>query len=167
MVREEGNVREGFNKLAIGLTAVASIGLGGVFLIIPGWFVTLSEAESVNVAWLRTVGAGLVSVQGFGLLVATFRRRDTNPILLLTAMASTVQSIAGWYSLFAAEFSAQAQWTIIVPFLFATIAAIFLWAAWISRRREAAGLPRADRSGSAPAPAAEPVEDAGFADDPQ
>ncbi len=138
-------MREGFIKLAIGLTAIASLGLGGVFLLAPQAFVTLSEAESVNVAWLRNIGAGLVSVQGFGLLVAIFRRRDTNPILLLTAVASTVQSGAGWYSLFAGEFSAQAQWAIVVPFLVATVASLFLWVAWNSRRRTAAGLPPSSR----------------------
>jgi hypothetical protein len=159
MVCGEEVMREGFTKLAIGLTAVASLALGGVFLIIPGWFVALSEAESVNIAWLRNVGAGLVAVQGFGLLVAIFRRRDTNPILLLAAMASTIQSIAGWYSIFTGEFSAQARWAVIVPFVLATLASIFLWVSWRSRRRAAAGLPTGPRASQAvaDAPAAEPL----------
>lgn len=142
-------------KFMLILIALLSFAMGGVFLIIPEWFITLSDAESVNVAWLRNVGASLVTLQGFGLAVASFRRRDTNPLLAVVALASTVQSGALWYSLVAGEFSAEAIWAIVVPSIVATAAAVALWAAWISRRRSladrgAGGSPPASHEASPP-----------------
>jgi hypothetical protein len=59
---------------------------------------------------------------------------------LQVALLSTAQSVAGWYSLFTSEFSAAAQWALIVPLLFATIASVLLWVIWVSRRRSRHGV---------------------------
>jgi hypothetical protein len=127
-------MQESMVKFVLILIALLSLALGGVFLIIPGWFITASQAEAVNVAWLRNLGASLVSVQGFGLAIAAFRRRDTNPLLAIITIASTVEAGVIWYSLIVGEFSAEALWAVIVPGIVATTAAVLLWVAWISRR---------------------------------
>ena len=136
-------MKEPVVKIVLVVTALLSLGLGGVFMIIPGWFVTLSEAESVNVAWLRNVGAGLVALQGFGLFAVAFRRRETNPLLGFIALTSSLQSVALWYSLIVSEFSAQALWAVVVPSIVSTGMSVLLWGAWISRRRSAALIARA------------------------
>ncbi|MFW5683698.1 MAG: hypothetical protein ACOC1I_02495 [Spirochaetota bacterium] len=128
-------MQESMVKFLLVLIALMSLALGGAFLTIPGWFVTLSQAEPTNVAWLRMVGAGLVSVQGLGLSIAAFRRRDTNPLVAIIALVSTIEAAALWYSLVAGEFSAEALWAIIVPGILATAATFVLWAAWLSRRK--------------------------------
>ncbi|MFP4375570.1 MAG: hypothetical protein ACLFP4_00880 [Spirochaetales bacterium] len=132
-------MKESIIKLTLALVALAGLAFGGTLGLIPDWYITLSESESVNLAWLRMLGAGMFSVQGIGLLVATFRRKDTTPIILQVALLSTAQSVAGWYSLFAGEFSAVAQWALIVPLLFATITSVLLWFIWVSRRRSRKG----------------------------
>lgn len=141
-------MKESGIKIVLILTALLSLALGGLFLVLPSWYITLSQAESTNVAWLRNVGANLVALQGFGLLVAAFRKRDTNPLLGFVALTSTAQSAALWYSLIASEFSAGALWAVIVPAIAATGLAIMLWMAWIARRKSGARHGAKEGSGS-------------------
>jgi hypothetical protein len=133
-------MQESLVKLVLGLVGLASLALGIVFLFFPGWFVTFSGSEAVNVGWLRGIGGGLIAVQGFGLLIAAFRRRDTNSLVGIAAFASTLQSIGLWIAVFTGGYSATASWTTIVPGIVATVAAVLLWFAWFSRRRSLAGL---------------------------
>ena len=132
-------MQESMVKFLLIVVAVLSLAMGALFLIIPEWYVQFSEAEAANLAWLRLVGANLVAVQGFGVMLAVFRRRDTNPLLGITAIATTVVTGVLWYSLFAGEFTAAALWTIVVPGIFSTASAVVLWAAWASRRRSLRG----------------------------
>jgi len=153
-------MQESLVKLVVVLTALVSLVIGGMFLVIPGWFVVVSSATVADVGWLRSVGASVVGLQGFGLLIAAFRRRDTNPLMGMVAFVTTVQSGALWYSLFSAEYGETSRWAIIVPGVLATIAAVLLWLAWASRRRSIAGLPQ-KRTKNIPAPshsAPEPAE---------
>ena len=122
-------------KFVLILLALVCMALGAVFLIIPEWYLTFSEAEAVNVGWLRGLGAGVITVQGFGLAVSAFRRRDTNLLVAIIALVSTVQAGVIWFSLFSGEFSAQAVWTIVAPGVLLTVTAFLVWAAWASRRR--------------------------------
>jgi len=128
-------MQESIVKLVLSLLAVLFLALGGVFLIIPEWYITFSEAQEANTGWLRGLGAAMVSVQGVGLSVSAFRRRDTNPLLATIALASTAQAGVLWYSLVAGEFTVQALWTLIVPGVVVTLAAILGWAAWASRHQ--------------------------------
>ena len=128
-------MQESMVKFLLVLIALVSIALGGVFLIIPGWYITFGEAEATNVAWLRQVGANIMIVQGLGSALVAFRRRDTNPLLAFITLQSTVATGVLWYSLIVGEFSAEALWTIIVPGIFATAGVLVYWVAWFSRRR--------------------------------
>ena len=136
-------------KFLLILIALMSLAIGGVFLIIPESYVALSQAEPTNIAWLRMIGAGLVALQGLGLAITAFRRRDTNPLIALIALSSTAEAGALWYSLFAGEFSAQALWTVVVPGVLATAASVVIWIAWASRRKSLGLL----GGGSEPLPA--------------
>jgi len=128
-------MQESLVKLVVVLTALVSLAVGAVFLVIPGWFVTVSGATVADVGWLRAVGGSVVSVQGFGLLIAAFRRRDTNPLLGIAALATTAEAVVMWFSLFAGEYGETSQWTIIVFGILATVAAVLLWISWLSRRK--------------------------------
>lgn len=154
-------MKEPVVKIVLVVTALLSVALGGVFLIIPGWYIELSEAEAVNVAWLRNLGASLVSLQGFGLFAVAFRRRETNPLLGFIALASTVETGALWYSLVVSEFSAQALWAVIVPSVLATGMSVLMWAAWIARRKSSALIAKASRGrASVGEQGSAPVQDA-------
>lgn len=132
-------------KFALILIALLALVAGGVLLIIPGWYVELAQTDPTNLAWMRFFGAGLVSVQGFGLLIAAVRRRDTNPLVGLIALASSVEAGVLWYSLVVGEFGAQALWAVVVPGVVATAGAVLLWGAWLSRRKSVKALSGSDR----------------------
>jgi hypothetical protein len=119
----------------LGLVAFASLAYGGVFLLIPAWFAEFSGADPVNLAWLRNVGAALVSVQGFGGLWAMVRRKATLSLVVMIALASTVESVALWLSISLDEFTATRMWTIILPTLLASVSSVFLWIVAERRRR--------------------------------
>ena len=44
--------------------------MGMVFFLIPEWYAELEGANTENIAWLRNLGAALVSVNGIGALLA-------------------------------------------------------------------------------------------------
>ncbi len=128
-------MQESLVKLVLVLTALASLLVGGAFLIIPVWIIEFSGAQSIDVGWLRSVGASTVGVQGFGLLIAAFRRRDTNPLVGIVALATTIQVGVLWYSLFTGEYGEMSRWATVTPAILGTIAGVLLWFSWISRRR--------------------------------
>lgn len=110
------------------VVAVLSFIYGAVFLIAPGAFAAYSQAQSVNLAWLRNVGAALVAVQGVGLLIAARNLPDRVALLLVVALASGLESIALWISLARGEFSAELTVAVVLPAALATIASVFLLA---------------------------------------
>ncbi len=145
-------MQESLVKLILGLAAIVSLAVGILFLIFPASFVTVTEVEAVNVAWLRGLGASIISVQGFGLLIAAFRRRDTNLLVGIVAFVTTVQTGAAWYSVFAGEYGSMRGWATITPAALATVAAVLLWLAWLSRRRSVGALPDKRKKGAVQGP---------------
>ena len=143
------SMQESLVKLVLALAALVSLAIGVLFLVFPGSFVTVSEVESVNLGWLRSVGASVIGLQGFGLLVAAFRRRDTNLLLSIVALVTTVQAGATWFSVFAGEFSTMRGWAGITLAVLATLAAVLLWLAWLSRRKSVGSLPARGRKKAA------------------
>ncbi|TVQ17938.1 MAG: hypothetical protein EA382_18295 [Spirochaetaceae bacterium] len=151
-------MKESLVKLVLTLIAIGSLALGALWLIAPQSYLDFGGIESTHIGWLRTIGAGLIGLQGIGLLVTIVRRRDTNPGLLLIAFASTLQTGAAWYSLISGELTAEAGWVIVVPIALATVASILLWMVYLSRHASRAllGAPRASK-GDVAAMADEPV----------
>jgi len=134
-------MQESLVKLVLVITALASLLVGGVFLVIPDWVVSVADTPTVNLGWLRSVGASVVGLQGFGLLIAAFRRRDTNPLVGIIALVTIIEAGALWYSLFTGEFGEMSRWATVTPSILATIAGVLLWFTWFSRRRTVGGLP--------------------------
>ena len=162
-------MQESLVKLLLIVVGVVSLALGVIFLFFPTAFLTFAGADAANVGWLRSVGGGLVAFQGLGLLIASFRRRDTNPLLAAITLASVLQSIGIWISVFKAEYTATSSWTTIVLGILATLASVLLVGAWWSRRRTVgdvqAKLPKPSRAnaaddvaGAAPSAAAETAD---------
>ena len=127
-------MQEPMVKFVLILTALAALAFGGLLLVIPEWYVTFSDGDPTNIGWLRFIGAGVVSLQGFGLAIVSVRRRGTNLLLGLIALASTVQTGALWFVFIRDELSVEAAWTVIVPGVGAAACVVLLWAAWASRR---------------------------------
>jgi hypothetical protein len=152
-------MQESLVKLVVVLTALVSLLVGGVFLLIPGWFVVVSGATLADIGWLRSIGASVVGLQGFGLLIAAFRRRDTNPLIGIVALVTTIQAGGIWFSLFSGEYGETGKWAIIVPAVLATISGILLWFCWLSRRKSVGALPpRGQKRRVAPPDPAVPTE---------
>ncbi len=142
-------MQEPMVKFILILIALAALAFGGLLLVIPEWYVTFSDGDSTNIGWLRFIGAGIVSLQGFGLAVVSVRRRGTNLLLALIAFVSTIQTGVLWYVVIGDELSVEAMWTVIVPGVAAAAGVVLLWAAWASRRSSA----RAPGAAAEPAPA--------------
>lgn len=139
-------MQESLIKLVLILVAIASLAVGGVLLIIPGSYVALAEAEALNLSWLRGLGASVVALQGAGMLVSAFRRRDTNPLVATTAFTTTVQAGALWYSLVLGEHGSSRALVVIISGVLATAAALLLWFVWLARKKSVQSLsPRGAR----------------------
>ena len=157
-------MKEPLVKLVLTLIAAGSLALGALWLIAPQSYLDFGGIEPTHIGWLRTIGAGLIGLQGFGLLVATVRRRDTNPGLLLIAFASTLQTGTAWFSLVTREFVAETGWVVVVPIALATVASILLWMVYMSRHASRAllGTPRASKGDGEPMadePTDEPIHE--------
>ncbi len=110
--------------------AVLSLVYGLVFVLSPGVFARLSEADPVNLGWLRNVGAALVTVQGLGTFLA-LRGRGNTDLLLVLGIASLAETAALAVSLARAEFSAGLLWMVWAPALAAGLSGlIYLFAVY-------------------------------------
>jgi len=156
-------MQESLVKVVLLLVGIVCLAIGALILIMPGWFLVLSQAETLNIGWLRITGAGLLALQGLGLLTSSFRRRDTNPLLGFAALATTVQAGSLWYSVFAGEFSAATTWPVILASIGATLGAVLLWFAWVARRRSLKGMPSKARGKARGSEDAGAGEEAGHA----
>jgi hypothetical protein len=137
----DGYMQESLVKLLLGLAAFLSLAVGVLFLVFAGSFVTVTEVEATNVGWLRGLGASVLALQGFGLLIVSFRRRDTNLLLGIIAFATTAQAAAAWYSLVTGEYGTMRGWASITFTVLATVTALLLWVGWLSRRKSVGALP--------------------------
>ncbi len=154
-------MQESLVKLVLVLTALVSLLVGGVFLVVPGWIVEIAGASSTDVGWLRSVGASAVGLQGFGLLIAAFRRRDTNPLVGIIALVTTIEAGVLWYSLFSGEYGEMSRWATVIPSILATTAGVLLWLSWVSRRRTVGELPPKSRKRRIPSAAGAEIEEPG------
>lgn len=132
-------MKESTVKLLLLFTALISLVVGGLLLVVPASVASFVETP-IQPGWLRSIGASVVGLQGLALFIVVFRRRDTNPLLGAVAVVTTLQAAAMWYSLFAAEYGEMNRWSIIVPAVLATVAALLMWSSWVSRRKSLSGL---------------------------
>jgi hypothetical protein len=79
-----------------------------------------------NIAWLRNLGAVLISVNGIGALLASSNPLKEKKLYDVVLLASCLETIALSWSTYSWEFSATVPWLIIVPLLMAALVSIFL-----------------------------------------
>jgi len=148
-------MKESLVKLLVVLIALASVFVGGAFVLIPSWVADYT-GTSAEPGWLRSIGAATVGIQGFGLLITAFRRRDTNPLLGIVSLVTTLEMGVMWYSVFSGGYGETNRLALVAVAILATVAAGVLWLSWSSRRKSL--------SGGAPSKV---TADAGQPDEPQ
>ncbi len=134
-------MHESLVKFVLILVGLGAVAFGGVLMIMPDGFIQFSGSEVANAGWLRGLGAMVAVVPGLSSLLVTLKRKETNALLAFSSLSLTAATGALWYSLFAGELSAANRWTVVLPAVLSTVAAVFLWLAWASRRRTASGVP--------------------------
>ena len=94
-------------KLSILFIGLISLIYGSIFLFYPDLFVILSEAERVNIAWLRNIGASIIGLLFFGCLSIYFKTRESLSLLKIITVTSILQTTSLILSRFFNEFSAK------------------------------------------------------------
>ena len=101
---------------------------GLIFLIYPLWFIDLSMAQNINVAWLRNIGATIVGLLFFGCMSIYFKPRGKIALLKIITLTSILQTLALIYSRFYNEFSAKNLLIIDLTIYLAVFVCIyFVW----------------------------------------
>jgi len=89
------------------IIGIFSLIYGLVFLITPEYFIKLSNAEYINVAWLRNIGASIIGLLFFGCISIYYKPHGKFNILKIITITSVLQTLALIYSRFYNEFSAK------------------------------------------------------------
>lgn len=111
-------------RLAMHVNLWASLGYGLTLLIIPEVFCDLLDAEKVNTAWLRTIGAALLGTNVVGSwLWLKSPSMDMGRVQFATA---TLEALAMAISLVLDEFTANNIWMVQASVVLAFVVAIAL-----------------------------------------
>ena len=108
------------------LIALFSLIYGLIFLIIPNFFVELSQAESTNIAWLRNIGASISGVLFLGLLLVYLNPSRNYDLFFIITTTSILQTLGLIFSRFYNEFSAQKTTIIDLTIYSAIIVSLYL-----------------------------------------
>ncbi|MDC6448397.1 hypothetical protein PQZ42_04890 [Alphaproteobacteria bacterium] len=108
------------------LIALFSLIYGSIFLLIPNFFVELSEAKPINVAWLRNIGASISGVLFLGLILIYLNPSKNYDLFLIITTTSILQTIGLIFSRFYNEFSAQKTIIIDLTIYSAIIVSLYL-----------------------------------------
>ena len=100
--------------------------MGLIFFINPYLYAELEGANFENIAWLRNLGAALISVNGIGALLASSNPVQEKKLYDVVLLASCFETIALSWSTYSWEFSATVPLLILVPLLMASLVSIFL-----------------------------------------
>ena len=115
-------------KLSIFIIGLISLIYGSIFLFFPGWFVSFSDADYINVAWLRNLGASIVGLLFFGCSSIYYKSKGKFTLLKIIAITSILQTIALIFSRFSNEFSAKNIIVIdLTIFLAIFVCIYFVW----------------------------------------
>ena len=110
--------------IAMRINLWASLGYGLTLLLIPEVFCDLLDAEKVNTAWLRTIGAALLGTNVVGCwLWLKSPSMDMGRVQFATA---TLEALAMAGSLVLDEFTANNIWMVQASVVLAFVVAIAL-----------------------------------------
>mgnify|MGYP006234122363 CR=1 FL=1 len=111
--------------LATQVNLWASLGYGALLLFAPDVFCNLIDAEAINTAWLRTIGAALIGTNVIGsALWLKSPGVDLGKVLFATA---ALEGAAMATSLMLDEFTAQNIWMIQASVVLAAVVAAGLY----------------------------------------
>ena len=116
-------------RLSLLVLSLFSLIYGVYFLFYPFSFVSLTEANDVNVAWLRNIGASITGLLFIGLLFVYISPKNSLKLLIIITITSIIQTSALIYSRIFSEFSAKKVLLIditIYSAIFVTIYLIFI-----------------------------------------
>ena len=108
------------------LIALFSLIYGLIFLLIPNFFVELTQAETINVAWLRNIGASISGVLFLGLILVYSKPSKNYDLFLIITVTSILQTLGLIFSRFYNEFSAQKMTIIDLTIYSAIIVSLYL-----------------------------------------
>ena len=104
----------------------ASLAYGGMLLLAPDLFCSLIDAEPVNTAWLRTIGAALLGTNVLGSwLWLSAPERNMGRVQFATA---GLEALAMSISLVLGEFTAANLWMVQASVVLAWVVTAGLWA---------------------------------------
>ena len=100
--------------------------MGLIFFFNPYFYASLEGANFENIAWLRNLGAALISVNGIGALLAVSNPKKEKKLYDIVLLASCLETIALAWSTYFCEFSATIHEFIIIPLILAGLVSILL-----------------------------------------
>jgi len=113
-------------KLTLFICGWSSLLMGGIFFLFPHLYADLEGATFDNIAWLRSLGAALIAVNGIGAILAASDPQKEKKLYDVVLLASCLETIALSWSTYHWEFTATVEWLIIGPLIIATIVSIML-----------------------------------------
>ena len=113
------------NRYFFLIISILSAIYGLMFLIIPGWFIDLSLAQHINVAWLRSIGASIVGLLIFGCLLISLKPNKKLALLKIIRCTSALQTTSLIFSRYLNEFSATNLILIDLTIIIAVVVTIY------------------------------------------
>ena len=94
-------------RLSLLVLSLFSLIYGFYFLFFPFNFATLTQADHINIAWLRNIGASITGLLFFGLLYIFINPANSLKLLKIITITSIIQTVTLIYSRIFNEFSAN------------------------------------------------------------
>ena len=94
-------------RLSLLVISIFSLFYGLVFFLTPNFFANLTDAETINIAWLRNIGASICGLLFLGLLVVHRNPSKNYDLFLIITITSILQTLGLIFSRLYNEFSAQ------------------------------------------------------------
>ncbi|MBH18970.1 MAG: hypothetical protein CL851_00925 [Crocinitomicaceae bacterium] len=113
-------------QITLKICGWSSLIMGGIFFLNPYFYASIEGANFENIAWLRNLGAALISVNGMGALLASSDPVKEKKLYDIVLLASCLETIALSWSTYSWEFSATVQELIIVPLIMAGLVSVLL-----------------------------------------
>ena len=112
-------------QLALKICGYSSL-LWVEYFLNPYFYASLEGANFENIAWLRNLGAALISVNGIGALLAASDPLKEKKLYDVVLLASCLETIALSWSTYSWEFSATVHELIIIPLILAGLVSVLL-----------------------------------------
>lgn len=113
-------------QLTLKICGWSSLFMGGIFFLNPYFYASFEGANFENIAWLRNLGAALISVNGIGALLAASDPLKEKKLYDVVLLASCLETIALSWSTYSWEFSATVHELIIIPLILAGLVSVLL-----------------------------------------